>query len=333
MDSAISPATNCVKADNMATLLCLSLFCALCVLCVLWIKSFSFAARAAALLLVAIFLADSASTPQEAARRSYLGFDRNVYPGDVALPILRKTFAFSSYWLSPPPGEKTNTWSGKREVLRSLDFGLLVLFRGPQIRELQRVWSELPSNRSASRQRAQAEKRATSDARQAAAAAKKEGFPAHTVIFLDIEEGGRLPAVYHAYLRAWVDELTLAGFRAGVYCSGMPVSEDHGATIITADDIRRNIGTRDVVYWVFNDACPPSPGCAAPRDVHLPSGSGVPYAAVWQFAQSPRRKEFTSRCAATYHRDGNCYAPGDTAHAWFLDVNTATSPDPSGGAK
>jgi hypothetical protein len=331
MDSAISPATNCVKADNMASLLCLFLLCALFVLCALWGKSFSFAARSAALLVVAAFLADSASTPQEAARRSYLGFDRNVYPGDAALPILRKTFAFSSYWLSPPPGEKTNTWSGKREVLRSLDFGFLVLFRGPQIRELQRVWSELPSNRSASRQIAQAEKKATSDARQAVAAAKREGFPAHTVIFLDIEEGGRLPAVYHDYLRTWVDELTLAGFRAGVYCSGMPVSEDHGSTIKTADDIHNNMGKRDVLYWIYNDACPPSPGCAFPQNPPPPLESGISHASVWQFAQSPRRKEFTTRCHAKYAADGNCYAPGDSAYKWFLDVNSATSPDPSGG--
>ncbi len=49
----------------------------------------------------------------------YLGFDRNTYPGDSSLPILRKTFAHTSYWLSPPPGEKTNTWLGKRELLRS----------------------------------------------------------------------------------------------------------------------------------------------------------------------------------------------------------------------
>jgi hypothetical protein len=52
---------------------------------------------------------------------------------------------------------------------------------------------------------------------------------------------------------------------------------------------------------------------------------------VWQFAQSPRRKQFTAHCAATYNRDGNCYAPGDNAHAWFLDLNSATSPDPSSG--
>jgi hypothetical protein len=64
-----------------------------------------------------------------------------------------------------------------------------------------------------------------------------------------------------------------------------------------------------------------------------PSGSGTRYATVWQFAQSPRRKEFSARCAGTYARDGNCYAPGDTAHAWFLDLDAADSADPSGGAK
>lgn len=315
-----------------SVLLLLALLCDLCALIALGVKSFSFAARTVILLLVAAFIANSASTQQEAAPRSYLGFDRNIYPGDAALPVLRKTFAFSSYWLSPPPGEKTNTWSGKRALLRSLDFGFLVLFRGPQIRELQSVWSELPSNRSA-RLKAQAEKKATADARRAAAAARKEGFPAHTVIFLDIEEGGRLPSVYHAYLRTWVDQLAQADYRAGVYCSGMPVSEDHGVTIITADDIRNNIGTHDVLYWIYNDACPPSPGCAAPRDPPPSSASRVPYAAVWQFAQSPRRKEFTAHCPAKYSPDGNCYAPGDTAHAWFLDLNSASSADPSGGAR
>src|SRR5262245_30855777 len=106
--------------------------------------------RGAALLVVAVFLANCPCAARETAH-SCLGFDRNIYPGDAALPILRKTFAFSSYWLSPPPGEKTSTWSSKRELLRSLDFGYLVLFRGPQIRELEKIWSELPSNRSAAR--------------------------------------------------------------------------------------------------------------------------------------------------------------------------------------
>src|ERR1700722_4213806 len=50
---------------------------------------------------------------------TFLGFDRNIYPGDDALPILRKTFAFSGYWLGPAPGEKINTFRGKRALLQS----------------------------------------------------------------------------------------------------------------------------------------------------------------------------------------------------------------------
>src|SRR6266851_5225777 len=68
---------------------------------------------------------------------SYLGFDRNIYPGDDAIPILRKTFAYSGYWISPPPGEKINTWAGKRQLLQSQGFGFMVLFRGRESRELK----------------------------------------------------------------------------------------------------------------------------------------------------------------------------------------------------
>jgi hypothetical protein len=299
-------------------LVCPFLLCALCV------SALTFSS--------ALFITAPNSQVAREHSHFYLGFDRNIYPGDDALPILRKTFSFASYWLSPPPGEKTNTWSGTREHLRSQGFGFLVLFRGPQISELQKVWSESRFN-DADRLQAQAEKRGTSDASLAAAAAKKEGFPSHAVIFLDIEEGGRLPSVYHIYLRAWVDQLVGAGYRAGVYCSGMPVSEGRGATIITADDIRNNIGSRNLIYWVYNDACPPSRGCAFPQDPPAPSKSGNSHATVWQFAQSPRRREFAGHCPAKYAPDGNCYAPGDSGHKWFLDVNAATSPDPSGGAR
>ncbi len=246
---------------------------------------------------------------------TYLGFDRNVYPGDDALPALRKTFAFTSYWLSPPPGEKTNTWRGKRELFHSQGFGFAVLYRGRESRELKTE--------------TKAKEKGALDARNAAASAKEEGFAAGTIIFLDIEEGGRLPATYHAYLRTWADELTRAGYRPGVYCSGIPDDEGPGVTVVTSDDIRKNLGTRDIVYWVFNDVCPPAPGCSTPKNPPPVSASGVSYAAIWQFAQSPRRKERTARCAATYNTDGNCYAPGDTSHAWFLDVNSSLTADPS----
>jgi glycoside hydrolase-like protein len=263
--------------------------------------------------------ASSRDSAGRASRTAYLGFDRNIYPGDDAFPVLRKTFSFSSYWLSPPPEEKVNTWRGKRELLRSQGFGFAVLYRGRPIGEIKIE--------------AIAKQKGTSDAHTAATAAKAEGFAPQTIIFLDVEEGGRLPPTYHAYLRAWTDALAGAAYRSGVYCSAIPVNEGGGVAISTADDIRSNIGAGEIVYWVFNDVCPPSPGCAAPRIPPPISASGAAYAAIWQTAQSPRRKERTARCATTYHADGNCYAPGDTAHAWLLDVDVANSSDPSAGVK
>jgi len=293
--------------------------CVLRALCALCVKFLSFPARITILLLLAFFLANSASTQQEATPRSYLGFDRNIYPGDDALPILRKTFSFASYWLSPPPGEKTNTWKGNRELLRKHGFGFVVLYRGRDSSELKKE--------------ADAKIKGARDGEDTVTAAKSEGFSAGTVIFLDIEEGGRLPDTYHTYLRAWSEALTHAGFRAGAYCSGMPVNEGQGVSINTVDDIRSHVSSREIIIWAYNDACPPSPGCAFPQNPPSPDRSGISYATIWQFAQSPRRKEFTARCPAKYYRDGNCYAPGDSAHKWFLDVNSATSPDPSEGAK
>lgn len=287
-------------------------------------ETIPFLARAAALLVVALFVANSSSTPQEAPQHYYLGFDRNIYPGDDALPILRKTFTFSSYWLSPPPGEKKNTWSGKRELLRSHGFGFLVLYRGPEAAQLERAKDPEFAGKA--------------DARAASEAAEHEGFPRSTIIFLDIEEGGRLSPSYHSYIHGWFSYLFATqepGYQTGFYCSGIPVKEDAHTTITTAEDISSHLSQESgaIVIWAYNDACPPSPGCAFPQYPPPPSQSGISQAAVWQFVQSPRRKEFTARCRAKYAADGNCYAPSDTAHAWFLDVNTATSPDPSGGAK
>jgi hypothetical protein len=285
-------------------------------------------ARMAILILLAFsaisissFFADAGISPSFVVAlptgSTYLGFDLNTYPGDAALSVLRKTFSFGGYWLSAPPGAKQNTWVGKRQPMLSEKLGFLILFNGPPSGELKSP--------------PQAVNRGAADAARAVATARKEGFPQGAIIFLDIEEGGRLSPRFHTYLQTWFDALARAGYRAGVYCSGMPVSEGHGVTITTADDIRNNRAKRDLTYFIYNDACPPSPGCVVPHNPPPPSASGISYAAVWQFAQSPRRKEFTAHCAATYNHDGNCYAPGDAAHAWFLDLNSATSPDPSNG--
>jgi hypothetical protein len=277
-----------------------------------------------ALPLLVLAIAVPAGTMQDSSTHSYLGFDRNIYPGDAALPVLRKTFAFTSYWLSPPPGEKTNTWSGKRELLRKHGFGFVVLFRGREEKDLKSMED--------------ASTKGEEDARATVKAAQREGFGPQTFIYLDIEEGGRLSPKYHKYIIRWLWNVT-PDFRGGFYCSGIPVKEGKDKTITSCEDIHNDLWqrSREFSLWAYNDVCPPSPGCTFPANPPVPSVVLKEFCDtcidIWQFAQSPRRREFTAHCPANYAPNGNCYAPGDSAHAWFLDVNTAASADPSGGAK
>lgn len=248
--------------------------------------------------------------------KAYLGFDRNDYPGESDLPALHKTFAFIGYWLNNPPGENANSWSGKRHRLEEAGFGFLVLFNGKSYAQIR---TREPARLGAS------------DGHAAAVAAKREGFPKRTIIFLDQEEGGRLLPQQRAYLHAWIDAVNASGYRAGVYCSGVPFTEGNGTKVVTAVDIRSNAEGRRISFWVSNDACGPSPGCVAAKPP-APGASGVPFADVWQFAQSPRRKEMTAKCAETYSGDGVCYAPGFSAKKRLhVDLNSASSPDPSMG--
>ena len=137
-----------------------------------------------------------------------------------------------------------------------------------------------------------------------------------------------------AYIYAWVDTVNAAGFRAGVYCSGIPVPEGADAGLIAAKDLYENAGSRKIVFWVANDACPPSPGCEFPRDPPAPSQSGVPFAEIWQYAQSPRRPGVAQGCGRTYSADGNCYPPRTNLTPLpFLDIDVALEPDPSRGGR
>jgi hypothetical protein len=245
---------------------------------------------------------------------SYLGFDSNDYPGDANLKILHQTFSFTGYWLNNPPGENRNNWKGHRIAVESAGLGFLVLFNG-------RLYANLKTVAAATRL-------GKSDAQAATVTAQGEGFPLGTIIFLDQEQGGRMLPEQKAYIYAWVDAVTAAGFRAGIYCSGMPAPDE--GKVITAEDVRQNAVGRNITYWVTNDACPPAPGCAFPSHSASPASSGISFADVWQFAQSPQRKDVAAHCS-NYSRDGNCYPPGVATLKFSVDVDAATSADPSHG--
>ena len=249
-----------------------------------------------------------------------VGFDMNLYPGDAALPVLRRHFAFAGYWLNTPPGETGNSWTGRRERLVQAGFGFLVLWNGRVDAEI------LKAQRAGTRPEALGAREGAA----AVAAARREHFPAGAIVFLDQEEGGRMLPEQAAYLTAWTEAVASGGYRAGVYGSGQPVGDGPGRTITTAEDIRARVKAghmHEVAMWVYQDGCPPSNGCSLTPP---PMGrSGTAGAVVWQYAQSPRRPESTRACAKSYAADGNCYVPELPGVSMDLDV--AASADPSRG--
>ena len=241
------------------------------------------------------------------AQNSYFGFDQDEYPGDQSLPALRRSFSYTGYWLSNPPGDTHNTWTGKRALLKASGFGFMLLYNG-------RLDAQLKGQDAAALGRA--------DAAAAVAAAQTEGFAPGAVIFLDQEEGGRLLPEQSAYVFAWIEAIEAFKYRPGVYCSGIAVAEG-ASSITTAEQIRSHHGS--VALWVFNDACPPAPGC---RIQKAAKESGTRDALVWQYARSPRT-DFARRCGG-YAADNNCYPPGLPHNAQtLLDLDLSTSPDPS----
>lgn len=276
-----------------------------------------------AALLAASFIAAPAQQP---AARNYVGFDANDYPGDALLSTLRKQFAFTGYWLTNPPGANHNPWVGKRDILLRAGFGFLVVANGRLDKEI------LAARKSGKSPTAFAQQ----DAAAAVAAAKREGFPPHAILFLDQEEGGRMLPEQAEYLLAWTETVARSAYRPGVYASGQPVDDQdqNGKPIklTTIQDIREQVAARHlhpVAFWVAQDACPPAPGCVIPAKPPSPDMSGILHADAWQYSQSPRRPDITRACGSTYNRDGNCYAPGLTQYQ--LDLSVSASPDPSHG--
>jgi hypothetical protein len=253
-----------------------------------------------------------ASSAQTLAR-GFVGFDKNSYPGDGSLEALHRTFAYTGFWLNDPPGMTANPWTGKRAVVRSAGFGFLILFNG-------RRDSQLKGQDAAGL--------GQQDAEAAVKGAEREGFPREAVIFLDQEEGGALLAERAAYLGAWIAGVERAGYRAGIYCSGIRVAAGPKQTS-TAEDVAAR--WPEVKLWVWNDACPPAPGCVVGKRLD-PAESGVAQARVWQYARSPRNVDGTAACRATYAADNGCYAPGlSQSSANWVDLDVSGKADPSQG--
>jgi hypothetical protein len=156
-----------------------------------------------------------------------MGFDTHSYPGDNTMAAWKAApgapYKWVGYYL-PAPCHKDRSWSGKRQTLVEMGWGLAVVYVG------QQTWGRTPRKLGASRLAALAKRgttcnadfvsagRGVLDADDAIRATEQEGFPPGSIVFLDIERMEKMPAAMRDYYRAWSQRLLADGrYRPGVY--------------------------------------------------------------------------------------------------------------------
>ena len=250
------------------------------------------------------FAACAAPRIAERPMRGVPGFDTRDYPGDA---VMRAWFGSSPYrWVGyylPAPCYTGTTWTGRRDGLRNIGWGFAVLFVGEQ------DWRAMPGAaadtaavedpRCSSAHLTAEQGNAHADA--AATAAAADGFPAGTVIFLDVERVDRVSPELATYVRSWMGRMLDDGrYTPGLYAHDINVEELYA---ILADEFVRHQRSDRPPLWVARPA-----GFdlrSAPRE------SGYAAALIWQGILDTREEWDGARLN--------------------IDVNVSTSADPSGG--
>lgn len=164
----------------------------------------------------------------EAESGRYLGFDTHTYPGDEKMRAWRTApnapYQWVGFYLPSAPCHKGTSWSGKRQSLVDMGWGLAVVYVG------QQTWGRTPRNLTPAQSAALRKKNVTcnadlitadrgvQDAQDAIRKTKAEGFPKGTVIFLDIERMEKMPTRMRDYYKSWVATVLTDGtYRPGIY--------------------------------------------------------------------------------------------------------------------
>ena len=213
-------------------------------------------------------------------RGHYVGFDTHTYPGTAVMRAWKHTPGSPYDWVGfylPSPCHENKSWTGKRDTLIAMGWGLAVVYVG------QQTWGRTPraltpARRDALRRRTGCTAdlvtadEGTRDANDAVRRASAEGFPPGAVVFLDIERMEKIPDAMRRYYRAWVAQMLANGtFQPGIYAhehNAQTIFDDVKATFLAAGD------TTTPRFWLaggkgFDTG-------RAPQDV------GYTFAGVWQ---------------------------------------------------
>ena len=157
-----------------------------------------------------------------------MGFDTHTYPGDRTMQAWKSApgapYRWVGYYLPAAPCHKDNSWSGKRQKLVDMGWGMAVVYVGqqtwgrkPHMPTPQRLAQMQKSGKNCNADLLSADQGRV-DAEDAIATTEKEGFPERSIVFLDIERMEKMPEEMRDYYRAWSKRLLEHGrYRPGVY--------------------------------------------------------------------------------------------------------------------
>jgi hypothetical protein len=241
---------------------------------------------------------------------SHLGFDTGTYPGDAAMRAWRSggsPYEWAGYYL-PSPCHQDEGWSGKRETLTDMGYGLAVLYVGQQTwgrkpgaphivsvqvprkvktrvgkgkkrrtvtRTVMRTVKRLappPAADATCNADFVSARRGTTEGVDAVARAEREGFAHGTTVFLDLERMDVLHQAMRDYYTAWVRAVLADGrYTPGIYVHTYNANTVYGD--VKSAYLAAGIPA-EPPFWIAKSA-----GFDARK---LPSEVGHAFAAVWQ---------------------------------------------------
>jgi len=287
-----------VKRRNVALLTSAA---ALAVLGAPWVVKSPVATATEQLASVTAQIGDIPAKLASAVSGRHLGFDTSEYPGDDAMRMWKVSapYEWVGYYLSAPC-HKDDSWTGKRETLANMGWGLAVVYVGQQswgkdpaqpvrttvkrkvrdkrgrVRTVRQVVSRpLTAPRGADCAAAYlSTARGRQDADDAILKTVAEGFPSGTVVFLDIERMERIPNAMRDYYLGWTRRVLEDGrFVPGYYV------HTHNARSVFSDVsqlfLSMNV-TTEPRFWVAGN------GQAQFSEHREPTDVGHEFASMWQ---------------------------------------------------
>jgi len=207
------------------------------------------------------------------------GFDTRAYPGDSAMRAWRypsSPYRWVGYYLAAPC-HRDSSFTGKYASIARMGWGVAAIYVG------QQDFPQMPAARPAAATNAPttpiicsstllSAAQGTSEALDAVAKLRADGFPAGSTVFLDVEQVTAVSPALTNYVRAWVAGVLRDGrYRPGVYAAKPNIPE-----LVAAASAEFNAATKGGAprVWV-------SSGDGFSLD-SLPSAAGFDYAAIWQ---------------------------------------------------